>query len=104
MTSGIPDSAEDEFDVEGSAPWTMFDYLAETPLAAAPGEVFSYSNLSASAAGYLRVLAVDPAADDLYGGYETLLQQRVLQPPPNCAGCGELRPGTIRRTDFLPSG
>ena len=80
MTSGIPDSAEDEFDVEGSDPWTMFDYLAETPLPAAPGEVFSYSNLSASAAGYLSVLAVDPAAEDLYGGYETLLQQRVLQP------------------------
>ncbi len=80
MTSGIPDAAEDEFDVIGSDPWAMFDYLAETPLTASPGEVFSYSNLSASAAGYLSVLAVDPAADDLYRGYETLLQQRVLQP------------------------
>ncbi len=57
MSSGIPDEAEDDFDVENSTAEDVFDLLAQIDLLDDPGEVFSYSNLSSSAAGYIGVLA-----------------------------------------------
>lgn len=78
MRSGIPDWAEDEFDLDNSEAEDIFDYLAEVELLGAPGEAFSYSNLAVSLGGYLAVLAIDPEEEDLYEGYRELLQERIL--------------------------
>jgi len=80
MSSGIPDYAEDEFDVETSSAEDMFDLLAETPLLDGPGEVFSYSNISGAASGYIGVLAAGGQLGQLYEGYAQLLQERVFDP------------------------
>ncbi len=80
MRSGIPDWAEDEFDLDNSDAEDIFAYLAEVELLGEPGEVFSYSNLAISLGGYLAVLAVDPEEEDLYKGYGELLQERILEP------------------------
>ncbi len=79
MTSGIPDDAEYDLGVE-STPEDVFDVIEETPLLGMPGERFSYSNLSASAAGYLGVIASGGEGEGLYEGYARLLQERVLDP------------------------
>ncbi|MCP4139864.1 MAG: beta-lactamase family protein [Chloroflexi bacterium] len=80
MQSGIPDDAEDSFDVDNAEAEDVFDFLTNTPLFAMPGEEFSYSNISASMAGYLGVLANDGEYDDLYDGYARLLKEKVLDP------------------------
>ena len=79
MSSGIPDEAEDEL-FEESTTDDVFETISETSLLGMPGEAFSYSNLSASASGYLGVLATGGEQDDLYIGYANLLQERVLNP------------------------
>jgi CubicO group peptidase (beta-lactamase class C family) len=58
----------------------VLPFLAEAELIGEPGEEFSYSNLSAAAAGYLAVLAVNPESSDLYADYADLLAERVLHP------------------------
>ena len=80
MQSGIPDDAEYSFDVDNASAEDLFDFVADTPLFAMPGEEFSYSNISASLAGYLGVLANDGEYDDLYDGYARLLKKKVLDP------------------------
>jgi len=80
MQSGIPDDAEDSFDIDNAEAADLFDFIADTPLFAMPGEEFSYSNISASMAGYLGVLANDGEYDDLYDGYARLLKEKVLDP------------------------
>ncbi len=79
MRGGIPDDAEYDLDEEPT-PGDVFEVIGETPLLAMPGERFSYSNLSASAAGYLGVLVSGGEIKDLYEGYARLLQERVLDP------------------------
>ncbi|NJN72160.1 MAG: beta-lactamase family protein [Limnothrix sp. RL_2_0] len=84
MRSGIPDDAEDGFAIESEAE-DLFDYVAEVELLGTPGEVFSYSNLSASLAGYLAVLAMESAGkpvagNSLYEKYGQLLGDRLLTP------------------------
>ncbi len=79
MTSGIPDDAEYDLpDVATVA--DVFAVAAEAELLGAPGEVFSYSNISASLAGYLAALAAGSDADDLHGGHARLLRERLLDP------------------------
>ncbi|MDM8519933.1 serine hydrolase domain-containing protein [Anaerolineales bacterium HSG6] len=80
MTSGIPDDTEALFDAEYDSPTDLFDLLAEAELSALPGEDFSYSNLTSSAAGYLAVLADGGDQANLYEGYEATLQRRILDP------------------------
>ncbi len=80
MQSGIPDDAEDDFDIDNAEAEDLFDFVADTPLFAMPGEEFSYSNISASVAGYLGVIANDGDYDDLYDGYARLLEKKVLDP------------------------
>ena len=80
MRSGIPDEAEDDLDMDYATPHDVFAVAAEAELFGMPGEAFSYSNISASLAGYLGVIAADGTQDDLYGGYAQLLQERVLDP------------------------
>jgi len=80
MSSGIAAEAEDDFDIDNAQAEDVLPFLAEAPLLGKPGEVFSYSNLSLAAAGYLAVLATSPDSDDLYGDYAELLAERVLRP------------------------
>ncbi len=81
MSSGIPDDAEDDFDLENAMAEDVFNVLANTPLLGKPGEKFSYSNLSSAAAGYVGVIAAGKAYnDDLYASYARLLQERVFNP------------------------
>lgn len=79
MTSGIPDDAEDDLPDETTVA-DVFAVAAEAELLGAPGEVYSYSNISASLAGYLAALAAGSDADDLHGGYARLLRERLLDP------------------------
>ncbi len=79
MTSGIPDAAEEDLPDEPGLS-DVFAVAAETELLGMPGEVYSYSNISASLAGYLAVLAADKNAVDLHDGYAHLLRQRILDP------------------------
>jgi len=80
MQSGIPDDAENEFDVDEATAEDVFDFIADAPLQGKPGEEFSYSNLSASIAGYLGVLANGDMGNGLYDGYAALLKETVLDP------------------------
>ncbi|MCP5097846.1 MAG: beta-lactamase family protein [Chloroflexi bacterium] len=79
MSSGIPDKAEDDL-IEEAVPEDVFELIRETYLLGLPGEEFSYSNLSASAGGYLSVLASGGEIENLYAGYASLLQESVLDP------------------------
>jgi len=80
MESGIPADAEDDFDVEYASGEDLFGYVKSVPLLDLPGNEFSYSNISASLAGYLAVIATGDDYPDLYSGYEQLLRERVLNP------------------------
>lgn len=80
MQSGIPDHAEDDFDIDYASGEDVFEYVANVPLLGVPGEEFSYSNISASLAGYLGVIATGNDYPNLYTGYEQLLREQVLAP------------------------
>ncbi len=84
MTSGVPADAEDDLAEDPGDPedWgsVIFDQFDEARLLDTPGSVFDYSNISASAAGYAAVLAVDPDETDLHQGYLELFTERVLEP------------------------
>ncbi len=80
MTSGLPDDAEEDFDLESSTAEDLLDFLEEIEPFADPGEEFSYSNISSSLAGYLAVMAAEADGSGLYEGYRTLLQERILTP------------------------
>ena len=79
MSSGFPDTAEEDFDYETEEAEAVFDLLAETPLLGPPGTTFSYSNPSSAASGYLGVMA-SGWEGELYEGYATLLQERIFEP------------------------
>ena len=79
MTSGIPDAAEEDLPDDATVA-DVFAVAAEADLLDTPGEVFSYSNISASLAGYLAALAAGSDADDLHAGYARLLRERLLYP------------------------
>ncbi|MEM8859647.1 MAG: serine hydrolase domain-containing protein [Chloroflexota bacterium] len=82
MSSGIPDSAEDDFYDQGyeESATSIWPLLADTDPLGAPGEVFSYSNISSSMAGYAAVLALEPDAADLDVAYGELFFERVVRP------------------------
>jgi len=80
MQSGIPDDAEDDFDIDYAVAEDVFDYVADVDLLGMPGDEFSYSNLSASLAGYLGVIATEEEPSNLYDGYASLLQTQILDP------------------------
>lgn len=79
MTSGIPDDAEEDLP-EGETIEDVFAVAAEAELLGAPGDVFSYSNISASLAGYLAALAAGSDFEDVGAGYVALLQEKILDP------------------------
>lgn len=80
MQSGIPDDAEDDFDSAYASGEDVFAYVRNVHLLGLPGEEFNYSNISASLAGYLGVVATGNDYPNLYIGYEQLLEQQVLNP------------------------
>jgi CubicO group peptidase (beta-lactamase class C family) len=80
MQSGIPDYAEDDFDVDNASGRDLFTYIATAPLEGDPGDEFSYSNISASLAGYLDVITAGYDTHDFYNGYAELLTDKVLAP------------------------
>lgn len=81
MTSGIPASMEDDFDLENSTAEDLFTYIQDQPLDGAPSEKFSYSNINYALAGYLAVLADDNSKfGTLYQGYADLLKSKILTP------------------------
>lgn len=86
MTSGLPEEPDFEID---EAPRKLLEDIATLPLSGAPGEVYEYSNFSASLAGYLAVLAktkaingmlTDTDLDNLQAGYNQLLKDKILTP------------------------
>ena len=80
MRSGIPDWAEDEFDVDNTTGDDVIPFVASAELDGEPGELFSYSNISSSVSGYLGVIAATGSDEDVYTGYADLLTERVLRP------------------------
>ncbi|MDK1029214.1 MAG: serine hydrolase domain-containing protein [Anaerolineae bacterium] len=80
MSSGIPDFAEDNLDVETASPSDVLLAVASTNLLSAPGNVFNYSNLSATMAGYIAGYAHSGGQADLYRGYVEALRALVLEP------------------------
>ena len=80
MSSGISADAEDDFDIDEGTAEDIFTYIETLDLLAPPGEAFSYSNISASLAGYLAVLAVEEDPESLYDSYAALLTEQVLRP------------------------
>jgi CubicO group peptidase (beta-lactamase class C family) len=80
MTSGIPDYAEDDLELDGASQADVLDAVAGTDLLFSPGGVFSYSNLSATVAGYAAGYAWTGKDVDLVGGYAEALIELVLEP------------------------
>lgn len=84
MQSGIPDWAEDDFDVDNGSAEDLFAYVADIELLGKPEDEFSYSNISASLGGYVGGFAFvenNSLADrGLYDNYANLLKKRVLDP------------------------
>lgn len=79
MRAGIPEEAEDDLP-DNATPRDVFSVAAQADLLGDPGEVFAYSNVSASLSGYLGVLAAGGNLNDLHTGYGDLLRQRILDP------------------------
>ena len=84
MAGGIPADAEELIDWggvdDGPIDRVAFDAIAATEPIAAPGEVFEYSNLSASLAGYAAAAATDASSGDLHVAYRRAFRERVLDP------------------------
>lgn len=79
MRAGISEDAEDTIDSDSNFE-DLLDATAESEILDLPGEVFEYSNLSASLAGYLGALAVDETTEDLHTAYAKLLKEHILTP------------------------
>ena len=80
MRGGIPDWAEDDFDIDNGSAEDLLQYVADIELLAEPGGEFSYSNISASLSGYVGGLADGGDVNQLNAAYADLLQSRVLEP------------------------
>lgn len=88
MTAGISADAEDELggdldDVNlppNEIASVVFESIVEADLLADPGQVFEYSNISASAAGYSAAAAVEPDNENLHALYLELFTERVFAP------------------------
>jgi len=79
MSSGIPAGAEDLLTDTATA-LDVFFAAKQSSLLGAPLEHFSYSNLSASIAGYVGVIASNGSDQGLFDEYANALQSNVLDP------------------------
>ena len=83
MTAGVPDYLDHILAPPHSSVPDLFASLAQIPVLAQPGVSFTYSNASASAAGYLGTLAANhlPAPDDtLPADYAALVKTQLIDP------------------------
>ncbi len=79
MSSGLPGEAEASLPLDADVQ-DVFEVARQATLLAQPAEQFSYSNLSASIAGYIAVMASVGNDQHLLKDYARLLRERVLQP------------------------
>jgi CubicO group peptidase (beta-lactamase class C family) len=80
MSSGIPDYAEDDLDLDGASQADVLEAVEKTDLLFSPGGVFSYSNLSATMAGYAAGYVWTDGDADLVDAYADALSELVLEP------------------------
>ncbi len=80
MSSGIPASAEDRFDVEEGTAEELFAHVQKVKLRGRPGTRFDYSNVSYALAGYLGTLAAGGSWGQLEKEFGRLLQERIFKP------------------------
>ena len=79
MRAGISEEAEDDLDDEGSLS-DVLDAVYNSRLIGYPGEVFEYSNLSVTLAGYLAAATAGDTTTDIHTAYTMLLEERILDP------------------------
>jgi CubicO group peptidase (beta-lactamase class C family) len=83
MTAGIPDYVDHLVAPPHSSVPDLFACLKQIPVLAQPGEAFSYSEASASAAGYLATMSIGhilDATDALPANYTALVKAQLFDP------------------------
>lgn len=84
MTAGIPADAEDDLEEgrlqQNELASVAFESIADADLLAEAGQLFEYSNISASAAGYASASAAGHEGENLHALYLDLFTERVLEP------------------------
>jgi CubicO group peptidase (beta-lactamase class C family) len=68
------------FNFNTLTPERLIAQVAELPLTTPFGEQFQYSNQMYSVGGYAAAAAAGAAPNDLYGGYQAAMQERLLNP------------------------
>ena len=68
------------FHFDDLAPARLIAQVAELPLTAPFGEQFQYSNQMFAVGGYAAAAAAGAAPNDLYGGYQLVMRERLLNP------------------------
>ncbi|MBW3632754.1 MAG: beta-lactamase family protein [Chloroflexi bacterium] len=68
------------FNFASLTPEEVIAQVAELPLTAPFGEQFQYSNQLYALGGYAAAAAAGAAPDDLYGGYQLAMRERLLNP------------------------
>ena len=68
------------FNVNDFTPDRLITQVAELPLTTPFGERFQYSNQMYAMGGYAAAAAAGAAPNDLYGGYQLVMRERLLNP------------------------
>jgi len=79
MRAGIPADAENDL-LEDDLAKDIFSIIENAEILGYPGEVFEYSNLSSTAAGYIAAIIAGNCLDNVYEGYIQLLKEKILYP------------------------
>ena len=79
MRAGIPADAENDL-MEDDIAKAIFDIIEDAEILGYPGEVFDYSNLSSTAAGYIAAIIAGNSLNNVYEGYIQLLKEKLLYP------------------------
>jgi CubicO group peptidase (beta-lactamase class C family) len=79
MRAGIPADAENDL-MESDVAKDIFDIIEYSDILGNPGEVFEYSNLSSTAAGYIAAIITGSPLNEVYEGYTQLLKEKLLYP------------------------
>lgn len=68
MTAGIPDYTDNILDPAWAKPEDVFAVISQSPIIAQPGQIYNYSNVSISSAGYLLAMLHHPN-NDIYPSF-----------------------------------
>jgi CubicO group peptidase (beta-lactamase class C family) len=79
MRAGIPADAENDL-LESDVAKDIFDIIEYSEILGYPGNIFDYSNLSSTAAGYIAAIISGHTLDTIYDGYIQLLMEKILHP------------------------